>query len=43
MIRRTDSGSSRSPSPVEPVTSAKTTVTVLRTSFDAASWATMGV
>ena len=32
MTRRSDSGSSRSPSAVDPVTSAKRTVTVLRTS-----------
>jgi hypothetical protein len=31
-MRRNDSGSSRSPSAVEPVTSANRTVTVLRTS-----------
>ena len=32
MTRRSDSGSRRSPMAVEPVTSQKTTVTVLRTS-----------
>ena len=36
ITRRNDSGSSRSPSAVEPVTSAKSTVTVFRTSRPAA-------
>src|SRR5438874_2724730 len=39
MTRRSDSGSSRSPIAVEPVTSQKTTVTVLRVSC----WAACGV
>jgi hypothetical protein len=37
MTRRRDSASRRSPSPVEPVTSANNTVTVLRTSRTGAS------
>src|SRR5438477_8098565 len=39
MTRRSDSGSSRSPSDVEPVTSVNTTVTVLRTSRTSAGMA----
>ena len=39
MTRRSDSGSSRSPIAVEPVTSQKTTVTVLRVSCCAAGGA----
>ena len=40
--RRSDSGSSRSPNPVEPARSAKTTVTIFRTSWPAAPLSARG-